>query len=81
MKIKRSKKPACPEFTVVRLFHSQGIKQSQNYQSIEATAGIELSVSLKAGESVEAAQKAAEQMVEKQLERKFKEQRELLAKM
>lgn len=64
----------------VRIWHSQSIKQSLNYQSSDATYGMEITVP----DTVTGVNKAivrCEEMVEKYLTAKFKEQRELLEKI
>lgn len=63
---------------MVELFHSQGIKQSANYQSADVTYGVKMQVPDN-DKAIKAGLRRAESIVEDALVLKVREQRKVLS--
>ena len=80
MKVTKSRESVVtpiPNSRSVKIFHSQEIKQSLNYQSAAVTYGVEMTVE-DSDFSIRKGMKRAERLVEDELSVKFQKQKKLL---
>ena len=81
MKLVRVNETTREGYKVTRITHSQSIKQSLNYQSMDCTCGIEIEVNSSDPKAISRAYAAAIQFVERELTVKAVEQKGVLKKL